>query len=87
VVLITLGLSGCVAGPLIRDTGTITYIDIEGGFYAIIGSDEYDPLNLPQEFCVEGLQVCFTGLKYHGYTYHMWGTPLVLLKIEQVNAS
>ena len=85
VLFLTVGLSGCVVGPFIKDTGTITYIDLEGGFYAIIGSKDYDPLNLPEEFWVEGLQVLFKALRYNGPTFHMWGTPIVLLKIEKLN--
>lgn len=85
VLLICVGLSGCVVGPIINDTGTITFIDLEGGFYAIVGSTDYDPLNLPEEFKVEGIQVQFKALRYNGPTFHMWGTPIVLLEIEKLN--
>jgi len=85
VLLICVGLSGCVVGPIINDTGTVTYIDIEGGFYAIIGAEDYDPLNLPDELKVEGLQVCFKAVMYNGPTFHMWGFPIILIEIEKIN--
>ncbi len=85
VLLICVGLSGCVVGPIINDTGTVTYIDIEGGFYAIIGTKDYDPLNLPDEFKVEGLQVRFKAVMYNGPTFHMWGFPIILIEIEKIN--
>ena len=85
VLLFCVVLSGCVVGPIINDTGTITFIDLEGGFYAIVGSTDYDPLNLPEEFKVEGIQVQFKALRYNGPTFHMWGTPIVLLEIEKLN--
>jgi hypothetical protein len=85
VLIIFIGLSGCVVGPIINDMGTITFIDLEGGFYAIVGSADYDPLNLPEEFKVEGIQVQFKALRYNGPTFHMWGTPIVLFEIDKMN--
>ncbi len=40
-------------------TGTVTYFNLEGGFYAIAGDDgtNYDPTNLAPEYVVDGLRV------------------------------
>ncbi|MGM0546045.1 MAG: hypothetical protein ACQEST_04920 [Bacteroidota bacterium] len=47
-----------VTGNDIQIEGEVTYMNIEGGFWAIKGDDEtYDPTNLPKEFQQEGLQV------------------------------
>ena len=85
VLLLAVGLSGCIVGPIINDTGTVTYMDFEGGFYAIIGAEDYDPLNLADEFKVEGLQVRFKAVMYNGPTFHMWGFPIILIEIEKIN--
>lgn len=38
--------------------GKVTYMEIEGGFWAIESADEtYEPTNLPEEFQKDGLKV------------------------------
>ncbi len=46
-------------GEQIRITGTVRHVELEGGFYAIVGDDgvTYDPTNLPAEFQKDGLAV------------------------------
>jgi hypothetical protein len=46
-------------GQRIRITGVIRYNELEGGFFAIRGSDDvtYDPTNLPEAFRKDGLAV------------------------------
>jgi hypothetical protein len=46
-----------VAGTDVRITGTVSHLDLEGGFYAIRGDDgvTYDPTNLPPAFQRDGL--------------------------------
>ncbi|KAF0152616.1 MAG: hypothetical protein FD143_932 [Ignavibacteria bacterium] len=43
-------------------TGTVKYVSLEGGFWAIYGDNNknYDPLNLQKEFCSEGKRIQFT---------------------------
>jgi inhibitor of cysteine peptidase len=68
--------------------GTITYIDLEGGFYGIAGDDgnEYLPLNLDQQYHTDGLRVAF---EYEPgkdiATIQMWGTPVNLTFIEKID--
>lgn len=68
-------------------SGTVRFIDLEGGFYGIIGDDgkKYDPVNLSQEFQVDGLPVRFEA-KIRGdvASIRMWGTPIEIVKIEKV---
>lgn len=47
------------AGEKIHITGVVRHHDVEGGFYAIHGTDgvTYDPTNLPAEFGKDGLEV------------------------------
>ena len=46
-------------GTDIRITGTVSHVELEGGYYAIRGDDgvTYDPTNLPPEFQKDGLEV------------------------------
>ncbi|MCX8094738.1 MAG: hypothetical protein N3D74_00905 [Caldisericia bacterium] len=65
--------------------GTIKYIDLEGGFYGIVGDNgkNYLPINLSQEFKINGLRVKFEGkIRNDVMTIYMWGTPIEIIKIE-----
>jgi hypothetical protein len=81
---------GCLdagTGPeaAITASGTVTYIDLEGGFYGIVASDgaRYLPLNLPAEFREDGLSVSFEAEPEEDVaTIQQWGTPVTLLSIE-----
>ena len=57
--------SGCLLKDknIVEGNGTITYINLEGGFYGIVADDgeHYVPINLPSEFKVDGLRVRFKG--------------------------
>ena len=73
-------------GGLITVTGTITYIDLEGGFYGIIADngDRYFPLNLDQRYKVNNLKIRIEGkTRKNVMTTTMWGTPFEILKIER----
>lgn len=66
-------------------TGTVTYIDLEGGFFGIVTGDHesYLPLNLPPEFERDGIKVSFTAVKEPDViTIQMWGTPVRILSIS-----
>jgi hypothetical protein len=50
-----------VTGDVIRGTGTVRFMTLEGGFFAIHGDDGivYDPMNLPAAFRRDGTRVRF----------------------------
>ena len=64
-VLILVSLSCAAAtcsatGPDLDTVGTVTFYDLEGGCWTIEGEEEdYEPINLPEEFKDDGLQVNF----------------------------
>jgi hypothetical protein len=72
---------------VIEGTGTIRYVDIEGGFYEISADngETYDPTNLPQEYAKDGLRVKFTA-KYlkDAVGIHMSGKIVEILTIERI---
>nr|WP_321498233.1 protease inhibitor I42 family protein [uncultured Methanolobus sp.] len=72
---------------LITDTGTVTYNDLEGGFYGIVGTDDakYDTMNLPAEFSTDGTEVRFTAYTRDDMmSFHMWGQIIELRTISPV---
>ena len=74
-------------GGLITVTGTITYIDFEGGFYGFVADngDRYFPVNLDQQYKVDNLKVRIEGkIRKNVMTTTMWGTPLEIVKVERL---
>ena len=64
--------------------GTVTYKDIEGGFYAIdsVDGSKYDPINLPESFRKDGLKVKVTArLKKDVMSFHMYGVIIEIVHI------
>lgn len=67
--------------------GTVKFINLEGGFYGIIGDDgkNYLPINLSQEFKIDGTRVKFEGkIRKDILTIYMWGEPIEITKIEVI---
>ncbi|MDT8358214.1 MAG: hypothetical protein RQ758_06895 [Methanomicrobiaceae archaeon] len=82
-------VSGCInGGPVqetITDSGTVTYVELEGGFYGIVADDgtRYLPQNLPEEFAQDGLEVTFTAKVLRDVaTIQQWGTPIEIIEIS-----
>jgi hypothetical protein len=68
-----------VTGDIVRGTGTVQFLSVEGGFFAIRGDDgvTYDPTNLPSGFQRAGLRVRFEARIRHDLGgIHMVG-PIV----------
>jgi hypothetical protein len=68
-----------VTGDVVRGTGTVQFLSVEGGFFAIRGDDgvTYDPTNLPSGFQRAGLRVRFEARIRHDLGgIHMVG-PIV----------
>ncbi len=65
--------------------GTVKFINLEGGFYGIVGDDgkNYLPINLSKEFKIDGVRVKFEGkIRNDILTIYMWGEPIEITKIE-----
>ena len=82
-------LSGCLlkGKDIVEGSGTITYINLEGGFYGIMADDgeHYVPINLPPEFKVDGLRVRFKGkIRDDLLSIYMCGTLLELIYIKKL---
>ncbi len=75
---------GSTVDQTILDMGRVTWIDLEGGFYGIVGTKgNYDPVNLPKAFCADGLWVIFLALPVtNQVSVHDWGTLVSILRIE-----
>lgn len=72
---------------IVAGTGTVTFLAFEGGFYGIVGDDgeHYDPLNMAQEFKIDGLRVYFEArILRDASSFHMWGKIVSILKIHEL---
>lgn len=78
-------LGGCEIGE-IEHTGTITYIERDGGFWGIIVAEDstrFRPTNLPVEFEQEGMEVEFEGYVLSEQRVEgEWGIPIELTEVE-----
>jgi inhibitor of cysteine peptidase len=67
--------------------GTVTFIDLEGGFYGIISDDgtKVYPLHMEEQYKVDGLRVAFEYEPVKDIaTIQMWGEPVNLTFIETI---
>lgn len=72
---------------LISATGTLRYVSLEGGFYGIVADDSahYEPINLAEEFQVDGLRVRFEAKPRDDLgSFRMWGRIIELVRIERL---
>ena len=68
-------------------TGTVRYIDVEGGFYGIVTDDgkKLDPVNLPQEFRKDGLRIrARVEPLQDRVSIRMWGTPVRIIEFKRL---
>lgn len=66
---------------VISGIGTVYYMDLEGGFFGIVGDDgrQYQPINLAANLQEDGLRLSFTGEIVEDFVdMYMWGIPLVI---------
>ena len=100
-ILLTIILIGCTGDPnqnvepqnpyleseIIYGKGTIKFINLEGGFFGIVGEDgkKFDPIDLNDKFKQDGLRVRFKlKLTSDVLTIRMWGTPVEIVEIEKL---
>ena len=89
ILLFCFALSSCISVDtgIVKGTGTIVYLNFEGGFYGIIADngEHYDPINLPSEFKKDGLRVRFKGrIRDDLKSFHMWGDIIELIEIKKL---
>jgi len=73
---------------IISETGTVKYIDLEGGFFGIIGDSgkNYDPINLSEEFQKNNLRISFDAkIREDMVSIHKWGTLIEIIRIEKLD--
>ncbi len=83
----TIALSSCSLGNIVSGKGAIQFNDFEGGFYGIVADDGecYDPINLDEEFKVDGLRVRFkVKVREDLVSFHMWGLVVEIIKIKKL---
>jgi len=83
-------LSATPLGKEVKTEGCVKFIELEGGFYGIITTDGtfYLPLNLPEKYQVDGLEVSFTARTAPDTaTIQMWGIPVTIVSISRRSTS
>jgi hypothetical protein len=68
-------------------TGTVRYIDLEGGFYGIETEEgtRLDPVNLPDDFKKDGLRIKARVEKLADrVSIRMWGALVRILEVERL---
>jgi hypothetical protein len=68
-------------------TGTVRYIDVEGGFYGIEADErtKLDPVNLPEEFRKDGVRVRVRVEELPDrVSIHMWGKIVRIVEIKRL---
>jgi inhibitor of cysteine peptidase len=78
-------LFGCSRGEAVSGTGTVKFVDLEGGFYGIMGDNDqqYEPINLEQTYQEDGLRIRFQAkIRQDMASIHMWGKIIEITKIE-----
>ena len=87
-ILLAVTVASCgLLEPEITGTGTIVFLDIEGGCWVIDTVDErYSPFNLPFNKEVDGLEVDFEGAPRPDLTGFCPGVIIELTYIEEVDA-
>ncbi len=76
------------APGLVSGVGTITFFDLEGGFYGLVADDgaRYDPLNLDDAFKQDGLRVRFSARLRTGImTIRQWGKPVEIQEMSRLD--
>ncbi len=69
-------------------TGTITYVEVEGGFWGILGDEgiPYHPVNgIPKEFQKESLRISARVKPYSGVSVFMWGRLVELVEMQALD--
>lgn len=75
---------------IVSGIGTVRFVDLEGGFYGIVGDDgkNYDPMDLSQQFREDGLRIRFEGkIRRDVASAHMWGTIVDITNIEKTEVT
>ena len=80
--------AGCSSASCrIQGTGTVIFLEIEGGFYGIRADsgEHYRPVDLPETFESNGMRIRFCAEPVQGLVgIHMWGVPVTLREIESL---
>jgi hypothetical protein len=70
---------------LITKSGTVRWLDLEGGFWGIVADDSsrYDPGVLDERFRKDGLRVRFDARKAENQmSIRQWGTLVTIVRID-----
>jgi len=82
-------LSNQVDAKQLSFTATVTFMNLEGGFFGLVSNEgkHWLPLNLNKEFKQHGAVIKVKGSPVKGMmTIQQWGTPFSITHIELIKA-
>ena len=84
---VVVGVACDIQTPDLSDVGTVRFLDIEGGCWAIESNDQlYEPLELPEAVRQDGLAVSFEAVRRNDMgSFCMIGPIIELLRIEALS--
>ena len=86
--LLLVGCSQSTKPVVIADNGTVHHLDLEGGFWGILGDGggRYEVVQgLPDDMQADGLRVHFVARpSQYGVSFHMWGQRVDIESIHRL---
>jgi hypothetical protein len=73
---------------ILSGIGTVQYVNLEGGFYGIVDEEtgqKYNPDAIPDSLQIDGITVEYRARPRNVMTIQMWGRPIEIISIEQVD--
>lgn len=70
-----------------RITGTVVYLDLEGGFWGLVGDDgqHYEPLDLlPLDVREDGCRVTAEVEPVQVVSFRQWGRPVQVRRVSRI---
>lgn len=77
------------AGKVLKITGKVIYLELEGGIWGVIDSQgrEWLPVNLPDELMEAGIEVALEAtLVDDFFAGDMWGTAIELQQYSRITS-
>ena len=79
------GAKGSSSTETVQITGTVAFVNLEGGFFALQGDDgsTYTPINLPEGFRKDGLKIkALVRPRPDAMSIHMVGSLVEIVDIS-----
>jgi hypothetical protein len=68
-------------------SGTVSRIELEGGFFGVVSDsgEKLFPVDLPDQFRIDGLRIRFVERDTSVFTIQMWGRAVSLDRVSRID--